>query len=159
MSVTLVLEQMTLPSTGVVKLQLDYTFDLQISAEEARRRVHTWLVDEVSYMIRAGEPSIVIEESESLQPVAIWRVPAILTATHLGDVGIVGHVDIGVGIGEIRTPKLCAAAILKAAAQLASNMPAYVPPSDMPKGFAATTVNPTRTAPTGNPLEILQLSD
>ncbi len=156
MSVTLVLEQMTIPSTGLVKLQLDYTFDLKISAEEARRRVHTWLVGEVSYMIRADEPSMVIEETVTNEPHALWRVPAILTAPHVGVVGTVGYVDIAVDTGELRSPTLSAANILDAAERLATSLPPYEPTKDMPNGFLVSSLQPTIAAPTGDPVKILQ---
>ncbi len=156
MSVTLVLEQITLPPTGMVKLQFDYTFDLKISAEEARRRAHTWLVGEVSYMIRADEPSMVIEETATNEPSARWRVPAILTATHVGDMGTVGYVDIAVDTGELRNPTLSAANILDAAEHLAASLPPYEPAKDMPSGFLVSSLQPTIAAPTGDPVKILQ---
>jgi len=158
MAVALVLEQMTLPSTGTVKLQVDYTFDLKISAEVARRQAHTWFVGEVSYMIRAGEPTLVIGQSATGAPIALWRVPAILTATHLGDVGEAGYVDIMVESGEMLDPEQRAAEILNGAGNLAASMPPYTPRSDMPTAFLAIHLNPTITAPTGDPLAILQIT-
>ena len=145
MSVALVLEQMTLPSTGVVKLQLDYTFDLKISTEAARRRVHSWLVGEVSYMIRAGEPAFVIGESEIGEPIALWRVPAILTATHLGDVGVAGYIDVEVETGEMPDLEQRSEEILNTAESLAANMPPYTPRTDVPTGSLVPYLKPTIT--------------
>lgn len=156
MSVALLLEQMTLPSTGVVKLQLDYTFNLKISAEAARRQVHTWLVGEVSYMIRASEPALVIGESPTSESIALWRVPAILTATHLGDVGVVGSIDVAVESGEMFDLEQCAVQILQRAASLAANMPPYTPRTNTPTDFLATQLQPTITAAMGNPVDILR---
>lgn len=156
MAVTLVLEQIALPVTGVVKLQLDYTFDLKISAVEARRRVHRWLVGEVSYMIRAGEPSMVIGKTAAEDFRVYWRVPALLTATHLGDVGVVGYVDVAVTTGELDEPEQTATQILQAAERIAASMPPYVPAAEVPSGFLATDLKPTISAPNGNPRAILQ---
>ncbi len=156
MSVALVLEQMTLPATGMVKLQLDYTFELKISAEEARRRAHSWLVGEVSYMIRAGEPTLVIGKSETDETIALWRVPAILTATHLGDVGVAGYVDVAVETGEMPALAHRSAHILNMAASLAASMPPYTPRTDVPTGSLVAYLKPTITAPSGSPLDILQ---
>lgn len=158
MAVALVLEQMTLPPTGMVKLQVDYTFDLKISAEAARRQAHAWFVGEVSYMIRAGEPSLVIGQSVSGESIALWRVPAILTATHLGDVGEAGYVDIAVESGEMLALAQRSAEILNSAVNLTARMPPYTPRTDMPTEFLAVHLKPTITAPTGNPLDILQIA-
>lgn len=156
MAVALVLDQMTLPATGRVKLHLDCTFDLKISAEEARRQVHSWLVGEVSYMIRAGEPTLVIGESEMGNQIALWRVPAILTATHLGDAGVVGYVDVEVETGMIQEREQCSIQILSAARALAASIPPYTPRSDSPTEYLVPHLTPTITSPTGNPLDILQ---
>lgn len=157
MAVSVMLEKMSLPSTGVVKVQVDYTFDLKISAEEAQHLVHSWLGGDVSYMIRADEPTLVIDEDKSGRPLAHWRIPAILTATHLGDVGVVGQVDVDVETGEIRDAKRCAELILSNAKNLATTMPAYKPKGDVPAKYLAPHLKPTITAsPTGNPLDILQ---
>lgn len=158
MAVSLVLDQMTLPPTGMVKLQLDYTFDLKISAEAARRQAHAWFVGEVSYMIRAGEPTLVIGQSVGGQSIALWRVPAILTATHLGDVGEAGYVDIAVESGEMLVLAQRSAEILNGAGNLAARMPPYTPRMDMPTEFFAVHLKPTITAPTGDPLAILQIT-
>lgn len=158
MAVALVLDQLTLPPTGMVTLQLDYTFDLKISAETARRQAHTWFVGEVSYMIRAGEPALVIGQAATGEPVALWRVPAILTATHLGDVGEAGYVDIGVESGEMLEPAQRSAEILNNAGNLAAQMPPYTPSADTPTAFLALHLKPTITAPTGNPLATLQMT-
>jgi hypothetical protein len=158
MAVALVLDQMTLPSMGTVKLQLDYTFDLKISAEAARRQAHTWLIGEVSYMIRAGEPTLVIGQAATGEWIALWRVPAILTATHLGDVGEAGYIDIAVESGEMLDPAQRATEILNRAGNLAASMPPYTPIADTPAAFLATHLKPTITAPSGNPLAILQIT-
>lgn len=158
MAVTFVLDEMTLPSTGTVKLQVDYTFDLKISAEAARRQAHTWFVGEVSYMIRAGEPALVIGQAATGAPIALWRVPAILTATHLGDVGEAGYVDIAVESGEMLDSEQRATEILNGAGALVASMPPYTPSSDTPAAFLVTHLKPTITAPTGNPLAILQIA-
>jgi len=159
MSVAVTLEKMSLPSTGIVKLQVNYTFDLKISAGEARQLVHLWLVGDVSYMIRADQPTLVIDEDKSGEPVAHWRIPAILTATHLGDVGIVGQVDVDVVTGKIRDKVRTAEIILASAKKLAATMPAYRPKSDPPAEFLAADLKPTVASPTGNPLEVLQRTD
>ncbi len=156
MSIALVLDRMTLPSTGKVTLQLDCTFELKISAEEARRQVHTWLVGEVSYMIRAGESTLVIGETDAGEQNALWRVPAILTATHLGDVGVVGHVDVEVVTGKMSESTARAALILNSARKLAAAMPPYTPRDDSPADYLVLDMKPNIAAPTGNPLTILQ---
>ncbi len=160
MAVTLVLDQVTLPPMGTVALHLDFTFELTLSAETARRQAQCWLVDQVSYMIRAGEPTLVISTTvisttETGQQTAVWRVPAILTATHLGDVGDVGHVDIDVETGSLADRAQCKAVILRNAKNLAAIMPPYTPRQDLPTEQLVLDVKPTRMRPTNNPLDMI----
>lgn len=47
---TIILEPFTLPKKGKVKLKVDRSFDIKVTAEEARQKVQRWLVDEVSLL-------------------------------------------------------------------------------------------------------------
>jgi hypothetical protein len=154
MTVALVLDEVTLPQAGAIELHLNYTFDLNITAAEARQRVHAWLVDHVSYMICAGEPTLVLRSMESSEGSARWRVPAILTATHLGDVGIVGSVDVDVASGEMGDLAHSREKILEGAQRLAATMPPYTPRKELPTAYLVTDVQPTITRPLGQPFTI-----
>ena len=53
----------------------DWSFDIQITAEEAGHKVTDWLLDQVSTTIGASEPMLVVDRGT-----VVWRVPAIFTA-------------------------------------------------------------------------------
>jgi hypothetical protein len=57
MALTLSVDVCTLPERGLVHLAFDHTFEIKISAEEVRRQVKRWLLNEVSYMFTANAPS------------------------------------------------------------------------------------------------------
>ena len=154
MTLSLVLDQITLPPKGNVKLQLNRNFVLNFSADEARHQVHDWLIDQVSCVIGAGEPTLFFAESE-----VYWRVPATLTATHMGEVGVAGHVDVNVETGVMDNRPECKKAILQSARMLAAEMPLYQPRIDMPEGYPASQLVPTITQPIGNPADIIAATD
>jgi hypothetical protein len=151
MSLTLLLDEYTLPQSGVVDLQLNRSFEINVTAEQARRQVKGWLLDQVSYMMTAKLPILVIGAR------VVWRVPVILTATHVGHVGVVGEVDVDVETGAQRDLPACKAAILAQASKLATTIPPYQPPTTTPQAWLAKAPKPTRLAgpPVGNPLDLL----
>ena len=99
MTAFIVLDELSLPETGLVRLKLDRIFTINISATEARRRVSNWLAWEVTMTLMGQEPSLVISE-----PV-VWRVPVVFTAAHVGVVGDVGEIDVNVESGEVIQPE------------------------------------------------------
>jgi len=79
---TIILEQSTIPEIGT--FEIHKTVNIQVSAKQAQRKVDTWLLNEVSYMMGAEEPTLVIGER------TVWRVPAYFSAPGAGRVGTVG---------------------------------------------------------------------
>jgi hypothetical protein len=112
--------------------------------------VDGWLLDDVSTMIGAGEPLLVVDGTRT-----VWRVPAIFTVPHLGEVGVAGTVDIDVQNGEIENADECKETLLQGAQALARKMPPYQPRTAMSKTYIAKERQPTITRPQGNPLEII----
>lgn len=150
MADAILLDHFILPKKGRVDLQLNWSFDIQITAEEARQRVDDWLFDEVSTMITTAEPLLVVDGIT-----VVWRVPAIFTATHLGEVGTAGTVDVDVQTGVVIDADTCKAIILQGARDLAQKMPAYTLRTTTPKAYLASNVKPTNNQPQGNPLQII----
>lgn len=150
MADAILLDHFILPKKGRVNLQFNWSFDIRITAEEARQCVDDWLFDDVSTMITAGEPLLVVDG-----PTAVWRVPAIFTAAHIGEVGTAGTADVDVQTGVLINANTCKARILQGAHVLAQKMPAYTPKIETPKAYLATNVKPTITQPQGNPLQII----
>ena len=151
MALTLLLDEYTLPTSGVVDLQLSRSFEINVTAEQARRQVKGWLLDQVSYMMTAKLPTLVIGTR------VVWRVPVMLTATHVGHVGVVGEVDVDVETGALHDLSARKEAILAQASQLATKIPPYQPPTTTAQAWLAKGPKPTRPAgqPIGNPLDLL----
>jgi hypothetical protein len=70
---TIIIEPYTIPEKGTVELKIERSFDIKVTSEEARRQVNRWLLNEVSYLIGADSPTLVIGER------VVWRVPAWLS--------------------------------------------------------------------------------
>jgi ABC-type iron transport system FetAB permease component len=152
MAVAVMLEHYLLPERGAVKLKLDRSFEINITAEEARRKVNHWVLTEVSCVMGAMSPTLVVGEEQ-----VVWRVPVELTASHVGHVGIAGMVDVDVQTGTMVVMDENKAEIMQEAKTLAQKMPLYQPrtKADLPNELVATHVQPSILGPQGNPHEII----
>jgi hypothetical protein len=93
----------SLPKTGRLEVDIKVTADVNISAYAARQKVNDFVLSDVSYMMHADAPTLVLGER------ICWRVPVILSLTSKGDVGEVGAIDVDVETGQIHvTPQLVA---------------------------------------------------
>lgn len=66
-----------------------------VSAYSAQQKVNNFVLNEISYMMYAGEPGLYVNGGTS------WRVPIHLSLTSKGDVGTVGHIDVDVNTGQM----------------------------------------------------------
>jgi hypothetical protein len=152
MAVAVLLDQWTLPVKGTVELHLDYSFQINISAEEARRKVHHWVLTEVSCMMGALAPTLRVGQQIA------WRVPIELTAPHLGQVGVAGTVDVNVQTGNMEITPEHKEQILEGARRLAQKMPPYVQreADSLLATYIAADQEPTVHRPSGTPREIIE---
>jgi hypothetical protein len=152
MVVAVMLDQYLLPERGAVNLKLDRSFEINISAEEARRKVNHWVLTEVSCVMGAMTPTLFVGDQQ-----VVWRVPVELTAAHVGHVGIAGTVDVNVQTGELLIRDEGKAEISQAARLLARKMSPYQPrtQADLPDAFVGANVQPSILEPQGNPREII----
>lgn len=151
MALTLLLDQYTLPEQGAVKLEIDCSFEIKVTAEQARRIVKGWLLEEVSYMMTTQAPTLRIGEQ------IVWRVPVIFTATQVGQVGVVGEVDVDIESGAMSNAASQKETILSRGRSLAESLPPYQPYA-LPRPTGAKPIpKPTHPAgqPSGNPLDLL----
>ncbi len=70
---------------------------VHITAEEARRKVNRFLLDNVSYLMGAARPTLA--ETDRL----VWRVPVVLTYPDKGAVGEIGVIDVDAEQGDVLT--------------------------------------------------------
>lgn len=132
---TIILEPFTLPKKGKVNLKVDRSFDIKVTAEEARRKVQRWLVDEVSLLLGADEPTLVVGDR------VVWRVPAWLGLPHTGRIGVVGTVEVDVTTGEMTNSPACKADLERRSEELAAHQPPFQP-KKAPKTYLAQGVPP-----------------
>jgi hypothetical protein len=127
---------------GLVELKLERRFRLKITAEEARRQVNRWLLNEVSYMMRALSPTLVIGEK------VVWRVPVALTMPHVGQAGTVGVIEVEVETGAMNNTPGRQAEIERCAAALAAKVRPYEPRRETPAKYI--TAGPKLTMATAS---------
>jgi len=104
----------SLPKTGRLEVDIKVTADVNISAFAARQKVSNFVLTDISYMMHAGEPTLVFADH------IYWRVPIILSQTSVGDVGDVGHIDVDVETGQmLLTPNSVVEIVARAEALIA----------------------------------------
>lgn len=134
-------DQIDLPEHGTVELTLSHTFEIKVTATEARRKVNGWLLDYVSYMMRAQMPTLVIGNCVS------WHVPVVLTTPDLGAVGEVGIVHVDVKTGQMDNSDECALLLRQAARKIGERLPPYQPRKEVPPEYLANHLTPTHWHP------------
>ena len=152
MPTKIILNKLDLPVRGPVNFNIDCSFEIAVTAEEARRKVKRWLLDEISMMMTAETPTVVIDAHKT-----VWRVPAILTATHIGYAGVAGKVDVDIQTGEMNVADDLRDSIRNGARSVAAKLPPYTPRSiaDVPTESIAKDYQPTIIQPHGSPAEIV----
>lgn len=121
---TVILDQYPLLQTGTFEIR--QTVTVHVTAEEARRKVARWLRMEVSHMLGADTPTLVVGQR------TVWRVPAHFSAPRVGIVGVVGEVEVDALTGEICERATCQALIEQRAGALAATLPPFQPYSTVP---------------------------
>jgi hypothetical protein len=126
---TIVLERFDIPERGVLELDLHESIEIRVTAEEARRKVNSWVHEYVSYMMRAEEPTLVIGKQ------IIWRVPVMLTSSQVGDVGVVGFIGVDVRTGEMNNTSDHKEQIVQCARELVRKTPPFEPIESVPDEY------------------------
>jgi hypothetical protein len=85
----------SIPKTGQVRVDISVSAVMNISAYAARQKVNAFVLGDISYMLHAGEPALVVGEN------LVWRVPVILSLRSRGDIGQVGALDVSVDTGQL----------------------------------------------------------
>lgn len=84
-----------IPQTGDIRLTIEVSARQNFSAKSAQKIVRRFVADEISYLLRVGEPSLVLAQR------LYWRVPIQLAFPHQGTVGTVGAIDVDVETGQV----------------------------------------------------------
>jgi predicted DNA-binding antitoxin AbrB/MazE fold protein len=110
------LEHLSLSEHQTVRLHV-LSPQVRVSATAARRRVSGFVLNEISYLMGGGEPTLVIGER------TVWRVPVILTFPTDGPVGTVGTIEVDAETGELHTSPQLIEEITRNAETLAGRLP------------------------------------
>lgn len=90
-----------IPRFGQIEFNLQVSGQIHYSAAVAQRLVGRFVANEIAYLLRSGEPTLVMSER------IVWRVPIVLALPSQGSVGTVGHIDVDVETGDLGvTPDL-----------------------------------------------------
>jgi hypothetical protein len=133
---TILLDPYIVPEKGKVELKIDRSFEIKVTAEEARHKVRWWLRDEVSMLIDADPPTLVIGEE------VVWRVPAWVAFPHTGRAGMVGVVDVDVKTGVMNNTPQRKAEIERQAEEVAARQPPYQPKGPVPEKYRPRHIPP-----------------
>jgi len=91
----------TLPITDELEIDIKIRTAVNISSYAARQKVNGFVLSNISYMMHAATPKLVLANR------FYWRVPIILSLTSQGDVGEVGTIDVDLETGRMNiTPDL-----------------------------------------------------
>jgi hypothetical protein len=91
----IILDNITIPEKGTLEVDFQRRVEIIITAEQARQRASFWLTDQVSYMMGAETPDLVIGDQ------AVWRVPVLISYPQVGKLGNIGTIDVDVQTGEL----------------------------------------------------------
>ncbi len=149
---TIILDQYAIPEQG--SFEIRQTVDITFTAKQAQRKVDTWLLNEVSTMMGAEAPTLVIGAH------TVWRVPCRFTAPHVGRVGKVGEVDVDTRTGEMYDTLAKKESIIDCAKKLAKKLPPFRV-RELPDEYLAKNLQPTHPPgrPTGNPIDLIAASE
>ena len=91
-----------IPKIGRMEIEIKVTANVNnLAYAAARQKVNGFILSDISYMMHAGKPTLIVDER------ICWRVPVILSLTSQGDIGEVGAIDVDVETGQMHiTPQL-----------------------------------------------------
>jgi hypothetical protein len=104
-----------LQNLDILKNSFSIARGINVDAKTAQRKVTGWAVSEVSNMLIAGEPHLLIGH------MPVWHVPVMLCSTYEGVLGEVASIDVNALTGELLLSKSLPETILNNAKALTSS--------------------------------------
>ena len=86
------------PDSGSLHLDAHFAGEVAVSPSLARQRAAGFLAGEVTLMVLAGAPVLVLGQPP------VWRVPACLHFPGLGPIATIGSVDVDSVTGKVLSP-------------------------------------------------------
>lgn len=91
----IILNNYAIPEKGQVHIAFKLSFEIKHTAVQAKRIVNSWLLNEISYLIGADMPTLVLHKRP------VWRVPVWLTLPGTKHKEIIGAIDVDVETGQL----------------------------------------------------------
>ncbi len=108
------------PAEGPLRVEAQFSGEITVPPDLARRRANGYLAREVALFIIAGEPMLILRDHPC------WQMPAILRLRGFGNLAEVGLIDVDAQTGEV-TP--LSEAEIQAIRQRAHDIAARLAPS------------------------------
>ncbi|MFZ0548858.1 MAG: hypothetical protein WAM60_25635, partial [Candidatus Promineifilaceae bacterium] len=86
------------PDNGPLVVQAQFSGEIPVPPEMARRRVSGYLAREVALFLTAGEPTLVLGEPPC------WKIPAVFRLRGVGELATIGVIDVDARTGQVITP-------------------------------------------------------
>ena len=83
------------PKNRPLRITGEFAQDIATPPTLAQRKANGYLAQYVTMMARAGTPTLFLGDKP------IWRVPAILSLPSLGEVSVIGTIEVNAETGEI----------------------------------------------------------
>jgi hypothetical protein len=96
MNTPILLDSQSIPPAAPFYLNVHLAVTLEVTADEACRRVNRQIIPDLGTGLIARGPQLVMLDQD-----IIWRVPVVLSLPGLGDLGQVGAIDIDARTGKI----------------------------------------------------------
>jgi hypothetical protein len=93
---TITLEEVDLPKSGLFELNIHQTIDIKVNADTARRRVTRYVGDYIGDLLYGEQPTLVLQAHRT-----VWRVPVAIATGESGRIGQAGMMDVDVETGEL----------------------------------------------------------
>ena len=130
---TLILDNITLPERGRVEINL--SFEIKVTAEEAQRKVTRWLRDEVSMLIYGERPTLAMGSRP------VWRVPVVIAFPSTGPAGNVGEIEVDAETGEMNNSLERKTKIETRADEIAKTLPPFKL-NELPEKYVENLTHP-----------------
>lgn len=84
------------PPEGPLRIEAQFSSEILVQPELARRRANGYLAQEVALFLVGGDPLLVLNDHPC------WRIPAILRLRGVGELAEVGSVDVDAQTGAVK---------------------------------------------------------
>ncbi len=131
----IIIEDSTLTQKGHHEIKL--SFEVVVTAEEARHKVRWWLRDHVGMLLDADPPTLAVGEK------TVWRVPIFISFSHTGRFSTLGMAEVDARTGEIINPEGTQKTMeAYYENEVKDKVPPYKPRESIPEEFIAKHLSP-----------------